>query len=370
MKILKNRFFILGNVLLILIAIPVTLFFVKKQQEVRSHATPSTRLYFNPNTITKSKVCANFPSDIMIDPGQNVVTTVKLALTYNPATLEVLDIVPGPNLTLVGDKSITSGATTVTYTTGTDPTKAIQTVSKLATITFRPIAPGASKVEFSSNTRVLSQGSSDFPTENVLSSAEALNVTVTDTATCDGVQVTPSVSPSASPTPTTASVTATPTPTSSVSPTLGVNQIPICSSLTASPASSGSAPFSVLFTAQGNDPDGLVAKASFTFGDGQVQNITDALNTKSVTVQTNHTFQAQGSYSTTVLFTDDRGGISTACSQTINVASGSGVPATPTATLIPTRAPTIPPTGSFATALGIFGAVALTIVGGLLLLAL
>lgn len=365
MKILKNRFFILGNVLLILVAIPVTLFFVKKQQELRSHATPSTRLYFNPNTITKSKSCANFTSDITIDPGQNVVTTVKLALTYNAATLEVLDIVPGPNLTIVGDKSITSGATTVTYTTGTDPTKAIQSAGKVAMVTFRPIAPGAAKVEFSSSTRVLSQGASDFPTENVLSSAEALNVTVTDTATCDGAVVTPSVSPS----PTTAPVT-TPTPTASVSPTLGVNQIPVCNSLTASPASSGSAPFSVLLTAQGSDPDGIITKASFTFGDGQVQNITDALNTKSATVQTNHTFQTQGTYGTTVLFTDDRGGLSAACNQTINVASGSGVPATPTATLIPTSAPTIPPTGSLATALGIFGAVALTIIGGLLLLAL
>ena len=368
MKILKNRFFILGNVLLLLIAIPVTLFFVKKQQEVRSHATPSTRLYFNPNIITKSKSCANFTSDITIDPGQNVVTTVKLALTYNPATLEVLDIVPGPNLTIAGDKSITSGATTVTYTTGTDPSKAIQSASKVATVTFRPIAPGAAKVEFSSSTRVLSQGASDFPTENVLSSAEALNVTVTDTATCDGAVVSPSPTVSAAPTPTTAPTT--PTPTASASPTLGVNQIPICNSLTASPASSGSAPFSVLLTAQGNDPDGIITKASFTFGDGQVQNITDALNTKSATVQTNHTFQTQGTYGTTVIFTDDRGGLSAACNQTISVASGSGVPATPTATLIPTSAPTIPPTGSVATALGIFGAVALTIVGGLLLLAL
>lgn len=368
MKILKNRFFILGNVLLLLIAIPLTLFFVKKQQEVRSHATASTRLYFNPNVITKSKSCANFTSDITIDPGQNVVTTVKIALTYDPAILEVLDIVPGPNLTIVGDKSITAGATTVTYTTGIDPTKAIQSAGKIATVTFRPIAPGASKVEFSSSTRVLSQGASDARTENVLSSAEALNVTVTDTTTCGGLAVTPSVSPTASPAPTTAPTT--PTPTASASPTLGTNQVPVCNSLTASPASSGSAPFSVLFTAQGNDPDGTIAKASFTFGDGQTQDVADALNTKSATVQTNHTYQAQGAYNATVLFTDDRGGLSAACSQTISVASGSGAPATPTATLIPTRAPTIPPTGSVATALGIVGAVALTIVGGLLLLAL
>lgn len=397
MKMLRGKYFVLGNIIVLLIAIPVTIFFVKRQQELRSRATPSTTLQFNPSPISKSRVCTSFFSDIMINPGQNAVISVKIALTYSPALLEVVDIVPEPNLTLVGNKTITAGSATATYTTGTDPSRAIQTPGKIARVTFKPLGPGSAQVVFSADTRVISQGTSDLPTENVLSSSTPLNATITDTATCDGAST--ASSPTATPTTAVSSSNSpTPTPTTSPgatgngtgagtgagtpTPTPGINTVPVCTELSATPSNSGAAPFSVLFTAKGNDPDGLIAKATFTFGDGQVQNITDALNSKDAVIQTNHTFQTEGTYDTTLIFTDNRSGISGACSQTIIVASGSGSTTTPTPTTAsgattstpaPTSsaaAPTIAPTGSVATTIGIIGAIILTVIGGIFLLAL
>jgi len=321
----------------------------------------------------------------MIDPGTNIVSIVDFYVTYDPAKLDVTQIAPSENFsTTVRPSSIANGTASMSVSVGSDVTKAISSVTKVATITFVPKAEGTTTLQIdATKSRVFSLAPSDQPTENVLSTVEPGNITVGNTTCLTDSNLTPTTTPPAGgTTPTPAggtggtNGTGTPTPTG----TQTSNQSPVCTSLTVSPAATGSAPFSVLFTAAGSDPDtsGLITKAAFTFGDGQTQNVTTGLNQKSVTTQTSHTYSNPGTFPATVVFTDNQNSTSTACTQNVTAQSSSSSSATPTiaptsavtpTTVVatPTIAPTIPPSGSFAQTAGILGVVLLTIIGGLVL---
>lgn len=386
MKILTNKFFILGNLLLLLIAIPVTLYFVKKQQELRSKAAPSSKLYIDPATVNTSTQCQSASVDLTIDPGSNIVSIVDFYITYDPTKLDITQITPGTSFpTAVRASSISNGTANMSVSVGADVTRAVSSVAKVATITFVPKSQGSAQIQIdSSKTRVFSLGPSDQPTENVLSSVAPGAITIGNSACLTG-------GGSITPTPSGTQSVLSPTPTTSISPTVSTNQTPICTSLTASPAATGSAPFSVLFTGQGNDPDtaGLITKATFTFGDGTAtQDVTTGLNQKTVSTQASHTYQTPGIFPAALTFTDNTGAVSNACSQNITAASvGSGsatitptsiptiIPtSTPTPTLAlvekPTAAPTIAPTGSIGQTLGIISAVVASVAVGFLLFAL
>ncbi len=390
MKILTNKFFILGNLLLLLIAIPVTLYFVKKQQELRSKAAPSSKLYIDPATVNTSTQCQSASVDLTIDPGSNIVSIVDFYITYDPTKLDITQITSSTSFpTTVRASSISNGAANMSVSVGADVTRAVSSVSKVATITFVPKAQGSAQIQIdSSKSRVFSLGPSDQPTENVLSSVIPGTITIGSSACLTGgTSLTPTVAPTAAPG---VGGSLSPTPTAAVS-----NQAPICTSLSASPAATGSAPFSVLFTGQGNDADaaGLITKATFTFGDGTTtQDVTTGLNQKTVSTQASHTYLNPGIFPATLTFTDNAGTLSQACSQNITATSvGSGsatitptsVPtiaptSTPTSTPIPTSvlvekptaAPTIAPTGSIGQTIGIIGAVVMSIAAGFFFLAL
>ncbi len=375
MNILTNRYFILGNLLLLLISIPVTLFFIKRQQELRSRAAPSSKLYFTPETINTSTQCSSFTIDVMINPGQNIVSIVDFYLTYDPTRLDVIEVKESTSFpTIIRPISITAGETNMSVSIGSDVTRAVQTVSKVATITFRTKAIGTTQIQFDAQkSRAFSLAPSDEPTENVLSTTSPSSIVInSDACTTDGGGPTPSV---------TATPSGLPTPTTT--PTTATNKSPVCTALSVSPSATGSAPFSVLFTAKGNDPDTgtLITKTTFNFGDGQIQDITEGMNLKNVTVQTNHTFQTAGTFGSTVTFTDTQRAVSQSCTQTLTVsgASDSATPTPistdsgqliPTSAQIPTSVPTIPPTGGIANTIGIVGIITLTIIAGFLLIAL
>lgn len=363
MKLLTNKFFILGNLFLLLLAIPITLFFIGKQQETRSKAAASTTLYFAPASLNTSTSCTNFTADVMVDPGQNIVSIVDMYLTYDASKISITAIAPSSNFsTIVREASISNGTANISVSVGGDVSKAIQTLTKVATITFKPLnsTSGTTSVAFdTTKTRAFSLSSTDQPTENVLKSSPPANVTIAQSATCPNG---PSTTPTASPSPTPPPATTTP---------VAANTAPICTEFTITPAS-GSAPFTSLLAAKGNDPDGLVTKTTFNFGDGQVQDINAGMNLQSVSVQANHTYIGGGNFNATVIFTDNRGGISTICAKTV-VASGAAATPTPTATAIPTvitATPTIAQTGTSSTTLGVIGGVILSILGGILLLTL
>ncbi len=270
MKILANKYFILGNLLLLLISIPVTLFFIKRQQDLRSRAAPTSRLTFTPETLNTSTQCQSFTTDITLDPGSNIVSIVDFYLKYDPTKLDVLQIRESDKFpTVVRPVSVSSGEANMSVSVGADVTRAVQTVSKVATVTFRPKSAGTAQLSFDADrSRVFSLAPADEPTENVLFQVSTANVTIGSGA-CAGGGVTPS--PSAALTPTTtprvgggASPTPTPTsiPTPIASPTASLTPTPTATvSATPTPTSTPtSTPTVAPTTAPTIPPTGELAK--------------------------------------------------------------------------------------------------------------
>jgi len=380
MKVFKNKYFILGNLVLILIAIPLTLLFVKRQQDIRSKAAPTTRITFTPEIVSfQGESCSEQIVTAKIDPGENIVSTVELFLTYDATKF---DITIEPNNTAfpqtLRGPTISNGQASVTLNIGGSVTNAIQTITDLATITIVPIATTDGTAAIlqvdSSKTRVLSLSESDEATENVFLSGGQVAVTIDATCTGGGTEET------TSPTPTPVgegvggpSPTSTPSATPSV--TAGANQAPVCATLTASPSASGSAPFALTLSAQGTDSDGTISKATFNFGDGTVQDVTEGVGTAAVTVELSHTYQSAGTFTSSVLFTDNSGGVSSSCVKQITVSSSGDTTPTPTTggiqpTSTPTPTPTIESPGSISSTVAIIGGLIFAIIGGLILIAL
>lgn len=378
----------LGFIVVLLAAIPFAVYLLQKQQEMRSRAAKSTTLSLVPTgslipaTINK-KVGEKFNLDVIIDPGTNVVTNLTLHVIYDEEKIatdtaeggcgssfcQTAVFLPNNNI------KYTPGSIRIDLSTNPGPGSYVQTKTKVGSLTFKALAPTSvspTQIGFGDKTLVTAQLPLD-PEENVLSTTNPAIVNITNT------------------------VELTPSPTTSTTPVLTstTNQSPVCDSLNVDRITTGVAPFSITFTANGRDSDGTISKITFDFGDGPVQDITQAngIGSNSVSAQIAHTYQNPGTYKASVVLTDSNSATSnpTTCTQTITVSQASGgssggqasatggtsgtssaeqtIIETPAPTLI-VQAPLTPPgPGDRIITIGIAGAV-LSILGALLFFAL
>lgn len=388
MNIFKNKYFLLGNLAFLLIVIPIVLFFVKNQTSTRGSAAPTTTLSFIDPTVTTDQCDNTKTARLVLNPGQNVVNRIQLALKWDKTKF---DVVFTPNKTafsdIAKDAVSTPDGMTITLAIGADVTKAISTTTDVGTVLIKPIAP-TTKVDLevdSVNTKIFSLSGQDGAAENVYNpgGSQPLQIAIIAKA-CTDVGVTPTVTGTVpvttnSPSPTVATAPAvSPTVVATAKPTTAVaNQSPTCINLVSS-TSSGSAPLSVTLTSTGKDTDGTVAKATFNFGDGNQQDVTTGLGTASVSAQLAHTYNSGGNFSATTVFTDNSGAVSATCTQVIAV-TGAVATMPPTATptlagIAPTNTPTATPTisnpGGVSITFGLIGGIVLAIIAGIFLLAL
>lgn len=188
---MKNRSFLIALIALLLIGTYFTLTQSKKPQEVRSRAaTASTTLSFNPtstgtNPIQK-QVGDTIALDMMVDPGNNHVSFVKFQVKYDPTKLALSNtnpfIVNTEALpTNVEGPVLGSGLLGQSLSIGADPTKVIQTKTKVGTVNFTAIGGtnGTSTiVSFNSITQVLSAGPNDNSYQSVLQSTTPATIII------------------------------------------------------------------------------------------------------------------------------------------------------------------------------------------------
>jgi hypothetical protein len=239
----------LGSLLIVLAAIPLTIFIAQQNQEERSRASSSTQLYLTPNTTSSVPLQKNVGDtvsfDVMINPGSNLPSVVKLVLQYDPtkfqasATPFAVNAQAFPS-TLEGPIA-QSGLVVASVSIGSDTTKAIQTITKIGTLTLTAIAPTTTSpttVSFGSNSQVLSVAKTDQSNENVLSTTTPAYISLISTVVPTTVLT---LAPTATPTPRptavpTAIPTNTPVPTQPVTPTEQATPTPIPSPIpTATP---------------------------------------------------------------------------------------------------------------------------------------
>jgi hypothetical protein len=218
LSIFRNRkFFVAVSLFLFLFLFLLTAALLKKQETI-TRAAKSTIISLLPastqNAPLKKTVNQTVPLDIMLDPGTNLVSLVKLEINYDSTKLQ-----PNTSTPLVVDTNVfsavlegpvyTTGKIAVVVSIGSDPTKAITQLKKLGTVTFiansQTSTPSA--ITIANTTQVLSIGPNDQASDNVLSSTVPAYISISQGAITPGI--------SASPFPTTIL-----TPTTNLTPTI------------------------------------------------------------------------------------------------------------------------------------------------------
>lgn len=364
MKFLSaKKLILIGFIVVLLIGIPLAIYLVQQQQQTQSEAQQATTLSFEPTSTQNSPIEAavNEPIslDIVVDPGagQNLVSFVRLDIQYDPTVLAPVEQtdtltpfeVNDSALSLLEGPVYSEGNISATLSVGVDPTKVIQTRTTIATVTFLPIANSQTptEVSYTTTSQVLSAGAGETANENVLVGTEPAFIQIGESAATGSAS--PTATPSASTTPQvtatpsgstnqTASPSATPSPTVSSGTGQSSNQLPICESLTSTSDTTGVIPFNVNLNVQGSDANGTITQATFSFGDGQVQNLTSGggITTSSVNLNVAHTYTNSGNYTASVVLTDNNGGVSTgSCSIEIVALTSTDQVTNPTATPVP-----------------------------------
>lgn len=179
-KLVLRLLFILIPILVLFLIV----FAVQQWQETRTRAERTTRLYFNPITSAanpyRATVGTPVPFELMVDPGTNVVSFIKFEIIYDPTKFSV----SGTNAILINTDAFpelieetqnTPGRIAGVVSIGNDPTKAVQSPTQVARITFTPTAymPTPNEILFGLTNEVYSIGSNDQAGENVLSTTES-----------------------------------------------------------------------------------------------------------------------------------------------------------------------------------------------------
>jgi hypothetical protein len=388
-----KKLLLIGFIVVLLVAVPITVYLVQQQQQTRSSAVAATTLSFVPASISGA-VGSDLNLDVSVDPSTNLVSFIRLLITYDATKLATSGAGFVPNTaafpSVLQGPTYGPGTVAITLSIGGSPQNAIQATTKVGTITFKGIAPtdtAPTQVTFGSQTQVLSIGSSDQFNENVLSTTSPASITITgasETPTptetlvpTDTPEPTPTNEPTDTPEPTPTGVggettptpTLTPTGTLTPTPTQAATSVPICSSLTLDRSANGTAPYNVNMTVSGYSAAGsTVEKVTFDFGDGQSQEITDSsggIGTATVNVLTSHIYNSGGTFTAKATLTDDSGFVSSGGCQTVLTIAGAAVTTTALASPSP-----LPPTGpSGLISLGAIGGI-LALLGVILLFAL
>src|SRR5882724_3177327 len=268
-----KRLFLLGFVVLLLVGIPVSVYLLQRQQEIRSRAEKATNLTFNPVSSSASPISKSvgdsIPLDVMVDPGTNLVSFVKLEIQYDPdkiatASSNAFQVNSAVFPSVLEGPIYTPGKIAVTLSVGPDPTKAIQSQVKAATFTFKALTNTAAGtptlITYTANAQALSIGSNDQASENVLASTTPATIVIGGASATSPTPTT--IASSGTPVPTdtlvpteTPSASATPVPTdtpaASVTPVPTIdngtgtpNVSPVCSSLAVDRSTTGTAPLS------------------------------------------------------------------------------------------------------------------------------
>lgn len=225
MSILSSykKIFLLGFIIVILTAIPLSVYIAQKRQQTTIRASKSTTLSFEVPSPT-TKVGDTLTMNIVLDPGTgttaNQVSFVKLIVNFDAEKFTTVSdsLAYNPNLpntltSVLEGPTSTSGTTSISLSIGTDPANVLTTRTKIATLKLKALAPTESaptKVTFD-NSQILSIASSDSTSENVLSTTTPANVTISGSSSSSSTSPTGTPAVTAAP----SSSTTTPPPSSS-----------------------------------------------------------------------------------------------------------------------------------------------------------
>jgi len=370
----------------LLVAIPLTVFFIQQEQKTKSLADSATTLSLALLTPTSNPITpgTNVTLAVNINPGSiRQVSFIKFTITYDPSELSRAT---GTNLVVtpwtINGKTITptrlqgptydaiNGKMSMTISVQGVPRDVISAPTQIASVTFDTSKlAGSTIVNIDKDkSQVLSISSSDQFNENVLNNTVPVTISTalpTATLTPTGT-ITPTPTTTLTPTTTITPTTIQQTTTTVIQQTIAAIG-PLCTSLIANPSTRGTTPYTVNLTANGQDNNATISGVIFNFGDGQTKNVTGSaiMGTNFIRVTQPHIYNDPGSYIATTVLTDTSGYVSSIGNCKITIRANNEV--IPTITSTPLEKVQSGPKDLIT--IGSIGAV-ITVIGAVLLLAL
>ncbi len=189
MKNGKKHLF-LGFFLALLLVSALAIANIKQPQETRTHAAAgTTTLKLTPASASK-QVGDTISLDIMVDPGENLVSFVKFQVTFDPTKLALVTADPFTLNTTDFPVKVEGPVTNAesigeSVSIGADPTKVIQQVTKVGTLHFKAVGGTnntPTMIAFSNISQALSAGTNDAARINVLSGTTPAAITIGGTS--------------------------------------------------------------------------------------------------------------------------------------------------------------------------------------------
>lgn len=213
----KNLVTVLG-ILLLLFAIPLTIWQAQQQQEVRSRAAGDVAFSFSPSSAQKA-VDETFEVQVTLSGGTFDISGVDITLSFTPQYLELLSFTPSTYSTIIRNAvSNTSGTLRLTALNVT--TTPITGNILLGTATFKTKAEGTTSIGISTAQVTASGQQNALQTD--ISQAGSYTIVPSSLPTETLPPTQPSVTPTSIPLP-----TETPTPLPTNVPTLIPTNTPV-----------------------------------------------------------------------------------------------------------------------------------------------
>jgi hypothetical protein len=186
-----KKLFAFAGLVLLIVGIVVTILLVQRQQELRSRAEKSTTISLAP-AAQPASFGDTVALDVVVNPGVNQVNFIKVQLDVTeqiwPFKNGTFEIDPSLGWTVLEDPVFVEETQSITFSIGVgpDPTKVIQDIQKIGTVTFEVLPEavessfegGEVKVAFTNETIVSSIGPTDGIDENVLSNTVPATINI------------------------------------------------------------------------------------------------------------------------------------------------------------------------------------------------
>lgn len=214
--------------LFLLISIPLTVYFIKQQQNISSHAAPTTSLSLDPESITIQPDKTQ-KINVVVDTGGNLIVSADIVLTFDPKVMQVTDISAGdflPQATQV-QKLLDNANGKITYSIFTYTQNAKSGKGNIAILTVKGNTQGSTNIIFDKSSSILGIGEgknllvSTVPGAYTIGSGLAENIINTPSIQPTQTQTTPTTTPI----PPTLTLAPTTTLVSSPTPTLQATQV-------------------------------------------------------------------------------------------------------------------------------------------------
>jgi hypothetical protein len=320
-------------VVFLIVAIPVTFFVLKQQQELRQKAAPATTMYLTPAQKT-AQVGETFTLDININTGENSIVAASIHLTFDPAKLKAQSIVNSSQFPNILSSADTSQAGKVSIAVGSPSiSQPFRGVGTMATVRFSVLQPSDTPVVINFGPESFA-GSIGEGSTNALIGTTPANIIISSSGS------TPT------PTPTTSVGSTTPTPTSTpqnpnptTTPTTRLSPTPtmISGQLSLTSHANGSSITQDPPTLSGTAPAG--STVTITFHPGSITGAVIANSSGNWSFTPSKTVGI-GTYTITIASTNSVTGATQTITSTLTITSTSST-TTPTPTRVSTPTPTV-----------------------------